>query len=311
MLGTISYAIPTGVVEIEIIDNAFTRRWWPHYKKIEPYLKNSLQVCHRNCVDAHVFQQMKQGYHPERRAELVESIWKLKNCVKVLNKDGYKFPIKINITIEKILAEESHLQKHLNDIHRCFTTADRLRDRWTETSEQVFELDNDEFKRAKFLSIIHDINLCVHEIEYYIPTDRKRQFGDIISYTQFIDPNTYPKHYKDEQFITLTEEDLNLFTLDHVDVTLNDNILGKSYLVAFLDDDDPRCPDITPNQIATGELKIGRDNARTNLFQHRDYTDWFHKHRMNINNHHGCMPIGNIVKGKELLDGKWADFKLS
>jgi len=90
MLGTISYAIPTGVVEIEIIDNAFTRRWWPHYKKIEPYLRNSLQVCHRNCVDAHVFEQMKQGYHPERRAELVESIWKLKNCVKVLNKDGLR-----------------------------------------------------------------------------------------------------------------------------------------------------------------------------------------------------------------------------
>ena len=82
-------------------------------------------------------------------------------------------------------------------------------------------------------------------------------------------------------------------------------------MVAFLDEDDPRCPDITPNQIATGEIKIGIDDSRTKLFQSRDYTDWFTQHRMNINNHHGCMPIGNITKGKELLDGKSATFQLS
>ena len=311
MLDKISYNTPNGEVEIEIIDNTFTRRWWPHYKKIEPYMKNSLQVCHANYINANTFKQMKEGYHKERRAELVESIWKLKNSVSQLNKDGYNFPIKINITIEQILSEASHLQAHLNDIHRCFTTADRLRDRWTELSTETFDINNDEFKRAKFLSHIHDINFCVHEIEYYVPTARKLQYGNISSYTQFIDPTTYPKHYKDEQYITLTDEDLDLFTLDHVDVTLNDNILGKSYMVAFLDEDDPRCPDITPNQIATGEIKIGIDDSRTKLFQSRDYTDWFAQHRMNINNHHGCMPIGNITKGKELLDGKSATFQLS
>lgn len=310
MLDCITYTIPAGVIEIEIIDNPFTRRWWPHYQKIQPYMKNSLQLCSANFIDPQVFQQMQEGYHKERRAEIVESIWKLKNCVKVLNQDGYQFPIRINITIDQILSQASHLQKHLNDIHRCFTTADRTRDRWKESGDKIFELDNDEYKRAKFLSIIHDINLCVHEIEYYIVTTRKKKFGNILSYTQFIDPNTYPKHYKDEQFITLNEDDLDLFTLDHVDVTLNDNILGKSYMVAFLDNDNPRCPDITPNQIATGEIKIGIDNARTNLFQHQDYTDWFTEHRMNINNRHGCMPIGNITKGKELLNGKKANLEL-
>ena len=99
MLDKISYNTPNGEVEIEIIDNSFTRRWWPHYKKIEPYMKNSLQVCHANYINANTFKQMKEGYHKERRAELVESIWKLKNSVSQLNKDGYNFPIKINITI--------------------------------------------------------------------------------------------------------------------------------------------------------------------------------------------------------------------
>ena len=90
-------------------------------------MKNSLQLCSANFIDAQVFQQMQEGYHKERRAEIVESIWKLKNCVKVLNQDGYQFPIRINVTIDQILSQAPHLQKHLNDIHRCFTTADRTR----------------------------------------------------------------------------------------------------------------------------------------------------------------------------------------
>ena len=59
MLDCITYTLPAGVIEIEIIDNSFTRRWWPHYQKIQPYMKNSLQLCSANFIEAQVFQQMQ------------------------------------------------------------------------------------------------------------------------------------------------------------------------------------------------------------------------------------------------------------
>lgn len=228
----------------------------------------------------------------------------LQDSVNWLNQHGYNFPL----TADEIqLENNSSSRQLLNKLHRYFTTGNRCVNcnepikKWLDYSSFVFEHDTSKY--SQFTKAVHNINTKVHEAEQFYSTPQMLTFPPQIEYTltflstKPIKPDIDPQ----QEFLTpITKDDYKYFSDDVAayDVWLPlGEIQGKNYYRCYFDNDEPNHWDVFTNHYYSGSFTF----ADRRGMQHPDMIAFLEKYGIKPGPLTIGVPVGNIIKGKELL----------
>jgi hypothetical protein len=129
----------------------------------------------------------------------------------------------------------------------------------------------------------------VHELELYIargPEDMLVNQIEEIKLYQFTDCMS-------DAWCSL--EDYQQYHSDqHYDVILSSEILGKTLLQSYLDQDDPSDWDTSGHYASAGSLQITYLPTRQTIYQSRSFQQWLQQHQVNPDQLRYDFPIGNI-----------------
>lgn len=168
----------------------------------------------------------------------------------------------------------------LNHLHRFFTH--------NQQRCNVRDFGHD-FDYGPVMSMLDQLNNYVHELENYIPRG-----PDDIAVDQIEEIKLYhPSHYGTANWVDLT--DYQQYHSDqHYDVILSSEILGKTLLQSYLDQDDPTDWDTSGHYASAGGLQITYLPTRQQIYQSASFTQWLEQHSADPAELKYDFPIGNI-----------------
>ncbi len=267
---------------IRLLDNPFVQEWLGLVEKC-------LQI------DSHpqVFNFNMTKSLCETRPSRGEIADRINSAVEELNRDfNFNCPLRANEGMGRDLT---------NALHRAFTTSIRTDNRWQMNSEPHIQISED--KRSRFLFLAEEINFGVHDFETYLLDNESvaemlkfAPYDDhsymILEFDNKADTNTT----REDMFGEIKEEHKRYYSGDHT-AYLKIDILGKDYLQAFIDQDDPREWDVTPSLIYTSGLELDPHNTRCRFKKSPAFLNWLRSYGIEPDAAVcGYMPIGDIDK---------------
>ena len=287
-----TYINPQGTerhIEIKLLDNDFVKKWKNYLiqtSKKFPNLRWGNGLIGQGTVDVYkdpwptidtLFDSLK---YLDRNTEFIlqhEDYSLLKEC-RTFNRYVN------NIT-----------QHDLNRWHRYFTTlAAKFRDNELSINEGV--------NRDEVYQNIHNINIYVHALEYitYPHCERRKPFMDHQFHYRFspisADYNGYSPETNDQMFATedtimiSNEFDPLVENFDYT-VWLNEDILGKDQVKAWLDHDNLNEEDITGNLFMTPSIILDPSKIIPTVLRNREFIEESKLSGKKFNR----FPIGNII----------------
>ena len=168
----------------------------------------------------------------------------------------------------------------LNRVHRFFTHSQQR------CNTKQF---GREFDYHTVMHMLDELNLHVHELEGYIARG-----PDDIAVDQIEEIKLYqPTDYMSDAWCSLA--DYQQYHSDqHYDIVLGSEILGKTLLQSYLDQDDPGDWDTSGHYASAGGLQITYLPTRQTIYQSSSFQRWLQQHQVDPDQLHYDFPIGNI-----------------
>jgi hypothetical protein len=151
---------------------------------------------------------------------------------------------------------------------------------------------------------VMSINTIIHKLE---------SFSNLTD-TELYFKNLYPHNYlrtfieRDsglEAWTLLTEEEMQYCTRlgdKHYDVVIADELLGKTYLTAFLQEEPPLSPSVKGIDATWGNIEIKLDSHRENIFSSERFQNWLKE--CGITSPQLEFPLGTVVYNKIIVKPK-------
>jgi len=251
------------------------------YKK---YLKKLRYLCCRSCLLSPQLNPHRINFR-KKSEELYSYFEELKAL-------GFHVPFTVTKT---------PTQRNLNTYHRFFTyNATWANEHHLFNKPSINQYDkNFSYSQGMydtFSNIVHNINLIVHDIESALPT-KQRTFlrnNDLnFQYFDFRFSNSDPK----KRFIPIDDHlTQTSYRKTYHNVILAEEITGKSYLRAFVDDDDPTASDVSGRLGSAAGFSIDATEARRNIYETHEFRKWLDFYKLDINDIPLEYPIGNVVE---------------
>lgn len=168
----------------------------------------------------------------------------------------------------------------LNHVHRFFTH--------NQKRCNINGFGNN-FDYDSVMSMLDRINTCVHDLEVFLPR------GPVnIPVTRIEEIKLYhPTHYGTTDWVELT--DYHQYHSDqHYDVILSSEVLGKTLLQSYLDQDNPTDWDTSGHYVSAGGLQITYLPTRQQIYQSDSFKRWLDQHHADPAELMYDFPIGNI-----------------
>lgn len=215
--------------------------------------------------------------------DIKSNINSINNAYLELKQLGYSWPSHIPLVENN--ASKVPSQQELNQLHRFFTENWRwcfVRGRRELGEANPFDpkfklpahMDNDEF-----YAIIDKINVAVHNLEQYTAPEPTKKFvldNKIVPAGIWIENRQVPVIYLEiEEYLHNYK-----FQLDQEDypVVVPADILGKSVLHSYLDNDNPLESDCLGRSELGFNLFIDINNNRRKLYNSQDFKNWANKY---------------------------------
>jgi hypothetical protein len=313
-MASIDITISSGTIHIELLDNPFVKKWTEHFLKMQKVYDMDYRAFAHPVYNSNKTSQ-----------EILKDLENLRNTIIKLNDMGANFPVNPwKVVYEKIFPDHDAGQQILNEIHRYFTTGGRTLNEYEDTnifnsghwsddfdSKFTFDKENEEeFRHTHAL-----VNDYVHELDQSILTSRKDiDFKNQAVNLQF----EFGSQKKDCRFdsgtwVSITEEDY-MYADDKVDIDVwcGNDILGKDYIEAYYDHDDPTQWDVWPIMGHSGKFKINvastwyeeditGNTILQQLVKSDNFQNWLKEHNIEYVPEMCGMPLGKITDGKELV----------
>jgi hypothetical protein len=301
-MASIDIITTVGITHIELLDNPFVKKWTDHFCNMQKVYD----------IDYHA--ETQPVYHITREInDIHKDIENLITSIKKVN----NFPFDVEkITYNNLFDNHFEGQKILNEIHRYFTTAGRTinehNGHWSDNFDSKFtfnEENKEEFGHHHAL-----INDWVHELDQSILTPRKEiDFKNQIVNLQFeFGAQKLDCRFDEGTYVNISEEDY-MYADDNIDIDVwcGNDILGKDYIEAYYDHDDPTQWDVTPINGHSGKFKINvasqwyekdsTDNTLQQLVKSNNFQSWLENWGVEYVPEMVGMPLGKITSGKELV----------
>lgn len=230
---------------------------------------------------------------------------KIKDYFYKIKDLGFRIPIDFEADVT---------QRRLNLYHRFFTdnatwahTYQYTKYKPTNPYDKNFTIDMIP-SYQEWLDLIHGINTEVHRLETAMQTDQKKFVIENGLNFNLIDIRCNGNDIHDIRWQDLLERDPEFdYTANYADVVLAEEIQGKSYLRAFLDDDDPRNTDISGRTGTFGGFYIDLAQKRREIYESAEFKQWLGFYDLNFDHIPFEYPIGKVIdmsfeENSEMID---------
>lgn len=222
--------------------------------------------------------------------------------INVTNEDVYDLPRQRCLVALTALAEQNFVYTGpvptapeqvdancLNQLHRYFT---HQQQEVNNTIGRLSQKNQDPNKLIPGLveteKLLQDLNTCVHDMEAYC----KRAPANI-AVSQIEEIKLYhPNDHGTAVWFNL-EQYRQFHNAEHHDVILSSEVLGKTLLQSYIDQDDPADWDTSGHHSSAGGVQILLDQSRQMIYHSQDFQDWLRKH--NADELYYDFPIGNVL----------------
>ena len=262
-------------VIIECLDNSTIRRWFNTVKEV--YTSTPI-VRHENYPVIDENKNLKTSYD-----SLMQSMETLANF-------GVAWT-------ETEPAEFNFDQRFCNRIHRYFTTLVMTGNSIDTKSRNFFTPKTTSPKdHMLFSEALQNINNQIHYLENSCITEQRIKFEKQLK-SMHVLPARFLQddYYKTHKFHRFMASDYRYHTFDHHDVIFGPEILGKTLITSFMDDDNPKNIDTDGHNGWFGGFKILVDDSYSRLYQDPMFDEWLARNNMVKEKARGNFPIGNIV----------------
>lgn len=306
---------PNGLIRIQTVNNPFTDKYFPMLKM----LVEAFPILHSRDLNGVYFNQLagadKQHQTFDRHMEVQAE--RLQAVIDEINTMGGHFPYAVDVEILK--KKNLETQQLVNQFHRAFTTADRCYAQntqmvWSDKFDSAFTIPKDKIPR--FIELIDQINVIVHHgIELYTVTPRKvKDMSEVPWQYRFWANSWIPGSTQlvgAHTWADIVPEDQKYFSdSKEFDVWVGKDILGKDHITAYYDHDDASEWDITPIVGYSGKIAIDVSAmTRSDLVRSEPFQSWLAECGEPYSPAMCGMPIGTIVKGKDIACQMFKDFK--
>jgi len=151
----------------------------------------------------------------------------------------------------------------------------------------------------KFLTTISDLNLAVHDLESSCMTNNKQSVIDIIknNFIFWINPRSNFDYTSKGWFHVgdILDQFQKSYTNSYPNVIMSEEIQGKSYLRAFIDNDDPTKLDVTGRYGSYGGFFIDTNNDRKTIYESQEFNDWLDQYNLKKENLPLEWPLGQVI----------------
>lgn len=263
---------PHGPIVIELLDNPFVNLWSEHHEMMTQQYQTQISIAVPGSI---------KRYNSTEINHVIDNIIA---AVDQLNSATDQSIFSTTVTKPQLLACDLSTQKILNQLHHRAVTCLESDIQWRE-----------------FDYLLNLVNQRIHALESYVTTPHKQQCEQSAAMAQFeFDLSKYQDVVVLDQgtFQTITEQDQQHLQMWGHDVWIKKDLLGKDFVQAYLDHDDPAQSDIHPQVVFTGGVCVDINNWRENFFKNPSFAAWLGK---TPSDYHGSYPLGNVVSGKEYL----------
>lgn len=278
-----------GITSIQLLNNEFVNFWLEHFQKVIKY--HDMEIIHGS-------QPTLKTYIPiYEKEKLINNII---STIDKINSLDYVVPFPESFVKEQFLSLDLTSQLVLNKLHRYCVVGDQFRNRWIYDSDLMFAYV--EYDNTQFSYLLNLLNQNIHALEHYISTPNKLKFQNsirnvhlfLINSSKYSDVNIYT----DGLDIEIPDSMQKHMRLTGYDVWIKKDILGKDFITAFSEHEDPSSFDIRPPPMISGGILIDMNIGRSQLFNSQYFKDWLGK---DPDDTQGSYPLGNIVSGREFL----------
>lgn len=298
-----------GEIVLDLLDNAFTKKWLDHWVWMhQHFTSRSLYHPYPGYMDVSKLSAAQK--------QLMDAdIQLLTDSVQVLRDIGTGFPYDVDVTALRAGGESG--QQVLNTMHRAFTNSFRcdsfgLPYSWYSDNRDTFTVAPADKKL--FLDHSANINTAVHNLEMYMISDHKRAASTrpcsrFSLYFDAYNVSADSQILAREAARTIQPEDAEFYSdSTEYDVWVGKDILGKDYMTAFLENDDPAEWDVTEILYYTGRMEIDlTPYTFVNRIRSTEFLQWLAHHNVAYTPAMAGIPLGNIIQGREILQQLLAD----
>jgi hypothetical protein len=305
----LSLSTSHGEIVLDLIDNRFTRKWLDHWCWMyEHFPTRSLYHPYPGFMDVN-------NMTPGQQQLMDADIQMLSTSVQVLKDIGTGFPYTVDVAALRAGREAG--QQVLNVMHRAFTNSFRcdsfgLSYSWYSDNRDPFTVAPE--NKKLFLDNSANINTTVHNLEMYMISDHKRLASSTpcSRFSLYFDAYNVSEDSKilsRDAALIIQPEDAEFYSdSTEYDVWVGKDILGKDYMTAFLENDDPGEWDVTEILYYTGRIEIDlKPYTFVNRIRSPEFTQWLSNYGMEYTPRMAGIPLGNIVQGRDLLQTILAD----
>lgn len=199
--------------------------------------------------------------------------------------------------LDEVPKSSRHLNRHfLNICHRFFTERQKA---VNDGRFSHLSMSHGPDYESVVNRVLSDINQSIHELELYMPPARNpglKSFEEI-----HVEYDSVNNQWENSQWWSLDEQWRSFHTSadQHVDVILTSEILGKTVLKSYLDDDDPHHWDTSGHYDSLGGLQIQLGPKRRHVYQSQDFKYWYGRPTDNVLYDY---PIGNVTDPDCLIE---------
>lgn len=271
-------------VTIECLDNPVINRWYQAAKEIYQFPPTA------NLIHYPIYYS---EISIEARDIVNNSYNNILMAIDALQAIGIDWPV-----VEP--TEFNYDQKWCNRVHRYFTTLMQYR-KFNLTSNTV--IDGDSTNIAVFYKLGHIINEAVHKIEHYCMNQTRQKY---LKFNKLLHVNLPGFNYHlnaTHKWHGFNQEDYQYHTWgSDYDVIFNAEILGKTILQSFIDEDNPNYFDTSGHNGWWGSFLILTNDSRKRIYDSDDFNNWLADHGVSkeSKNIYGDFPIGKVIATSEV-----------
>jgi hypothetical protein len=265
----------TILLPVELANNPGTLAWAKHFDgyQTQALIHDHLYVPEINISNEHVYDLPRQ-----------QCLTTLSSLLEL----GYAYSGPVPHSPEEVNAN------CLNQLHRYFT---HNQQEINSTIGQLSQQNQDPNQLIPVLkqveALLQDLNSCVHNMEAYCCRAPNGIVVDKLEEIKLYHPNDHGTSL----WFNL-EPYKQYHTQEYCDVILSSEILGKTVLQSYIDQDDPMDWDTSGHYTSAGGVQIVLDDSRQKIYQSADFKQWLAKH--NATNLYYDFPIGRVLDRSKL-----------
>jgi len=270
----ISFQLPneTIILDVELIDNPAVKSWADHF------LQRGLPVVTQRSVNINQLSPVPWNTEAKQKYSRMQELF------DILNNIGFVFDYPHPASVNAVTRD------YLNKSHRFFTQ-----------TQKYVNLNNREVPdHLTITNYLQELNYLVHDLETFLKIEAapllssefKQNWKEIVL--------LHDTAYDDQNWWFMENSYREYHSSEFANLIFGPQILGKTLLQSFLDQDDPNNWDTSGHYSNNGYLILMNNPYRQEIYNSDIFKNWLSKHGVTPDQMYYDFPIGNVTNKEDL-----------